>query len=113
MPPRGHAFARYLRKVQIEYCPFKPKAVAPIFFQEIHTKQIKAAMPKLEVSKKIMPAPAGESLSFIDRARLTFVDGSEKVYEFEGMSVRDVLEQISSDNVAIQQKERQRGKAFT
>ena len=32
MPTRGVTFARYLRKVHIEWCPFKPKAVGPIFF---------------------------------------------------------------------------------
>ena len=115
MPARGVSFARYLRNVHIEWCPFKTRAVAPIFFLEMHTRKIKEAVPKLNISKSLLPSPpAGgdDAAAFIDRTRLTFVDGSEKVIAFDGHTIRDILEEIDEENVRILHEERKRGKPF-
>ena len=113
MPTRGVTFARYLRKVHIEWCPFKPKAVGPIFFGEIHTKQIFDAVPKLAITKALVAAPTKEGAPFVDQAKFTFADGSEKTLDFTGIHVRDVLEELDGDNVRIQVEERKRGRPFS
>ena len=68
MPTRGVTFARYLRKVHIEWCPFKPKAVGPVFFGEIHTKQIFDAVPKLAITKALVAAPTKEGARAVRRS---------------------------------------------
>ena len=113
MPTRGVTFARYLRKVHIEWCPFKPKAVGPIFFGEIHTKQIFDAVPKLAITKALVAAPTKEGAPFVDQAKFTFADGSEKTLDFTGIHVRDVLEELDGENVRIQVEERKRGRPFS
>lgn len=118
MPLRGVSFARYLRKVHVEWCPFKPKAVGPVFFSEIHTNTIKDAAPKLTVSKALLPKPRepadGSAPAFLDRAHVTFADGSERTIDFsEVPTIRDILEELDSENVRIAQEERKRGKPFS
>ena len=113
MPTRGVTFARYLRKVHIEWCPFKPKAVGPVFFGEIHTKQIFDAVPKLAITKALVVAPTKEGAPFVDQAKFTFADGSEKTLDFTGIHVRDVLEELDGENVRIQVEERKRGRPFS
>ena len=110
MPARGTTFARYLRTVHVEWCPFKPRAVGPVLFAELHTKQIMTAVPKLNISKALLPNPASEP--FPDRAKLGFADGSERVLDLTGLTLRDILEEINSENVRLLQLERDRGKPF-
>jgi hypothetical protein len=107
-----------LRKVHVEWCPFKPKAVGPVFFSEIHTNTIKDAAPKLTVSKALLPKPRepadGSAPAFLDRAHVTFADGSERTIDFsEVPTIRDILEELDSENVRIAQEERKRGKPFS
>lgn len=117
---RGVAFARYLRKVHIEWSPFKPKAVGPIFFQEMHTKKIMEATPKLTISKALhqsapvnIAAAASDALpAYTDRTTLTFADGTEKMLDFDGIKLGDILDEIEMENVRIQRLERERGRPF-
>ena len=117
---RGVAFARYLRKVHIEWCPFKPKAVGPIFFQEIHTRKIMDATPKLTISKALhqsTPAHVAAANSdalpaYTDRTTLTFADGTERMITFDGIKLGDVIDEIEMENVRIQRLERERGRPF-
>ena len=112
MPARGVSFARYIRAVHVEWCPFKPRAVGPVFFGEMHTKKIMDSVKGLTVTKAILAKPATAE-EHVDRAKLTFVDKSERTIDFAGMTLRDVLEEIDSESVRISQEERKRGKAFT
>lgn len=106
---RGTAFARYLRKVHVEWCPFKPKAIAPIFLQELQSSKISAAMPKLTLSKNLLSTREVG----IDRTRITFACGTEKVFDFDGLKLSDVLEEIDMENTRIQGEERKRGRPFS
>ena len=114
MPTRGVAFARYLRKVHVQWCPFKPRAVAPVLYQEMHAKAILNSFPKLVVSKRVLskPAAAVEEHAYTDQAQLAFVDGSERSLDLAGLTLRDIMEEIDSDNVRIAVAERARGKPF-
>ena len=111
MPARGVAFARYLRKVHVEWCPFKAKATAPIFFQEIHTQKIMDSVPKLTITKAIRPRVASSDME-LDRTKLTFADGSERVIDLTGLKLTDIIEEIGMENVRIQNEERTRGRPF-
>ena len=108
-------FARYLRKVHVEWCPFKPKALAPIFLQEIHTSKVQSTFPKLAVSKALLPAPRGTtaSPSYLDRTRITFADGSEKLFDFTDLKLNDLIEELEMENTRIQRDERDRGRPFS
>ena len=111
---RGTAFARYLRKVHVEWTAFKPKALAPVFLQELHTKTIMDATPKMTISKKLLSTPqdAAAPPAFIDRTRITFACGTEKVFDLAGLKLSDIIEEIEMENVRIQREERDRGRPF-
>ena len=110
--PRGVAFARYLRKVHVEWCPFKPKALGPVFFAELHNRPLLNAMPKLAVTKALVAKPRADDGLFVDRARLTYACGTEKVMEFDGLKLGDILEEIDVENARIKQEEAVRGRPY-
>ena len=110
--PRGTAFARYLRKVHVEWCPFKPRAVGPIFFSELHSTSLLSAIPKLSVSKSIARRPHSADAPFVDRAQITFACGTERTLDFTGLKLSDVMEEIDMENARIVNEERTRGRPF-
>lgn len=113
---RGTQFARYLRQVHVEWCPFKPKALAPIFFQELHSKPVMDAVPKLSITKSLFTtrSPTDAAPSYVDRTHITFADGVKKTFDFSMVEkLSDVMEEIDMENVRIQGEERARGKPFS
>ena len=110
---RGTDFARYLRKVHVEWCPFKPKALGPIFFQELHAPPILQAVPKMTISKALLRKPADDA-AFVDRTHITFADGETKTYDFSVITkMVDIMDEIHTENVRIQALERERGRPFS
>jgi hypothetical protein len=115
---RGTAFARYLRKVHVEWCPFKPKALGPVFLQEISSRAIVEAVPKMAISKQLARTPARIAAeteappAYVDRVHLTFADGSERQLELSGLLLGDVIDEINMENVRILRAERERGRPF-
>lgn len=108
MSAKNGRWARYLRKVHVEWTPFKPKACAPIVLAQMQTSKIMAASPKLEVTKKLLQNP-----TFIDRTTITFANGATHTIELDNKAMGDVIEEIDIINGSIVQEEAKRGKPFT
>ena len=106
-------WARYLRQVHIEWCPWKPKAIAPAFLGHIGTAQIAEAVPKLQISKKVLPRPASTAAEYVDRIILTYADDSKKALDLgDDLKLRDIMEEIDIDNGRLAAAEQERGRPF-
>lgn len=103
-------WARYLRKVNVQFCPFSESATPAVFLKEISTRKVAAASPKLQISKSLLPTAAASPPAVAD---LTYADGSEQRLELAAMQIRDVLEEIELSNGRISQLEQERGKPFS
>ena len=107
------SWARYLRAVHVEWCPWKPKALAPPWFQYVSTPKVLAASPKLSITKALVDQPPAAT-DFVDRTQLTFADGSKQQLDFNQVGkLRDILELIDQENGRISQEEAKRGKPFS
>ena len=104
-------WARYLRKVHVEWCPWKPGAIAPAWLAHVSTPKIAEAVPKLNVSHKMLPKPK-EGDPFVDRTPITYADGSTDVFTFEKLKLRDILDEVEMASGRIAAIEQKRGKTF-
>ena len=111
MAARGTAWAKYLRKVHCEWMPFNAKASSPVFLQRVSCKRIAESNAKLTVSKQILPQPQPGTPG-VDRAHLTFADGTLVTMDLQGKLVEDIVEEIDMVNGRLAQEEAKRGKPF-
>ena len=103
-------WARYLRTVHVQYCPFTHGATPAAWLAMITTKKVKQASPKLAITKELLPQrKAGAAPT----ASLAFADGSTTELDLSSMQVRDILETIDMANGQIAQAEAARGRPFS
>ena len=104
---KGVAWAKYLRKVHCEWNPLKEACLAPLWHTRLTNRKIMAFVPKLEVTKTLLPKS-----STADKTHITFADGTEHSIDLSSYSLRDVIEEIETHNGRISIAEAKRGKAF-
>lgn len=107
---RAMSWAKYLRKVDIAFCPFTPSATPAVWLKEVSTRKVAAISPKLQVSKQLLPRATDPATA---TTQITYADGSKQEFELTAMQVRDILEEIEMTNVRISQAEAERGKPFS
>lgn len=111
-------WARYLRKVDVAWNPWKTKSIASSWLSHVTASKVKDASPKLVITTKLMPnaANAAPETPLVDMTELTFVDGTKKMLDFSDGSIakyNDILEVIDQENGRIMQEEAKRGKPFS
>ena len=106
------SWARYLRKVHIEWCPWKPKANSPAWLGVVGTRRVAAASPKLEITKKLLTQPSDPSAPMVDQTTLTYADGTEQQLDLNVISVSDLLEEIDMTNGRLSAEEATRGRPW-
>jgi hypothetical protein len=106
------SWARYLRKVHIEWCPWKPKANSPAWLGVVGTRRVAEASPKLVITKDLLAKSADLEAPLVDRTTLTYADGTEQQLDLNIVSVRDVLEEIEMANGRLSAEEATRGRPF-
>ena len=102
-------WARYLRKVNVSYCPFAETSTPAAWLAAVTTKTVSLASPKLEVSKTLLSRAGNPEPT----SQLSFADGSSQTFKLESMQVRDIIEEIELCNVRIAQLETERGRPFS
>ena len=105
-------WARYLRKVEVTWCPWKPKAQGLPWYQFVTSNSVKEASPKIEITKTLVAPPQSEGADMKDSTILTFADGSKETIDLTSVDVKGVVESILITNGRISTEEAKRGKPF-
>jgi len=105
-------WARYLRKVHVEFCPFTTSPTSAAFLAQIATNKVREASPQLQLSRKMLPRPASGADQPQQLATLTYVDGFEQTIDMAPVQIRDVLEEIDLVNGRLEGEAQQRGRPW-
>ena len=105
--------ARYIRKVHLEFDPFM-KTSATTLLSRLRNKKMVVAMPKLELSKRLLvhDATAHEMVERKSTATFTFVDGSTYISDLGSMKVDQILAVIEMENGRLSAEATKRGKPW-
>uniref|UniRef100_A0A7S0Q5Y3 Uncharacterized protein n=1 Tax=Coccolithus braarudii TaxID=221442 RepID=A0A7S0Q5Y3_9EUKA len=103
-------WARYLRKVHLEFSPLSATSSSLGFLGFITTPKIREAVPKLQVStKRLTQCAEGVPLQTL---ALTFVDGNEAILDISSVQIREILAEIEMHNGRLEMEAMKRGKPW-
>mmetsp|Transcript_73801 Transcript_73801/g.123291 ORF Transcript_73801/g.123291 Transcript_73801/m.123291 type:complete len:112 (+) Transcript_73801:33-368(+) len=104
-------WARFLRRVEIEFCPFQAKGTTLGFLHDINTKKVKMSVPKLQVVTKRLGRPAGDEIAR-QCLKMTYVDGKEMTIDVSNLKLRDIYAEIEVQTGRLETEAMRSGKPW-
>jgi len=90
-------WARYLRGVQVEFCPFSSTASSVDFLGRVQSRRVREASPKLEVKAQPL-APAADGAPPAQQLHLTYIDGKAVTIDTSKLTTDDIIDTITLEN---------------
>ena len=101
------AWARYLRQVDVQWCPLTAGPTPAAWLTLISSRKILDVVPKLKITHKLLTRPVSASDKPAELTSLTFADGVEEVLDLSKRQVKDIYSHIELSNLRVAAAEAQ------
>uniref|UniRef100_A0A7S4BZV0 Uncharacterized protein n=1 Tax=Chrysotila carterae TaxID=13221 RepID=A0A7S4BZV0_CHRCT len=105
-------WARYLRNVQIQFCPRTATPSSVTFLSDITATKVKTAVPALQVSKTLINDTGNPDKPAPQLLKLGFVDGYEEIIDASTHNCREIYALIGVQNGRLDLEALKRGKPW-